>query len=433
MYWNESLPAGGCIMLFAASGSSPRHAHALNRLVVSVFLALFCYFIITPAGAFTVRSCGPIDVTFYGLNENYTESGTVYTGTKNWSTTEMDDVAAMINIWDGAIANAAGPRQIKVNMMWNASSSFLGYSLNNFSGDGTTAQTYAEKLWRSGTTIDNTAADAFIVFSSSISWNTGPAAPTFSQYDFRSVVVHELGHTLGYISTYDSTSDTWWDGGLTEWDKHLWDAQTGGNQPNAGGSGTPGNFNQTANPAYFDGTYAKAANGGNRVAIYAPSPYEPGSSLAHLDESTFPNALMSTSISNSQLVRQPTALEWQIMKDLGWTLDTTDKTWTNGANNLQWGMDDNWNITGVPDSTNPVVFSGHYINSGDSIDLGGDHAVASLTIDSAVNFTIDGSSGTLTIASGLLTRTTASSGTQTIARPVAWEAPALGVSMAAAV
>ena len=98
-------------------------------------------------------------------------------------------------------------------------------------------------------------------------------ALTSSTWDFRSVVAHELGHALGFGSLFDSATDTFWNGGLTEWEKHLRDASTGGNQPNAGGTGTPGNFNQTANPVYFDGTNANAANGGSRVAIYAPSTF----------------------------------------------------------------------------------------------------------------------------------------------------------------
>jgi hypothetical protein len=87
-----------------------------------------------------------------------------------------------------------------------------------------------------------------------------------------------------------------------------------------GTTGTPGNFNETDNPVYFDGAAAKAANGGSDVAIYAPTTYSSGSSLSHLDESTFPNALMSPSIGLGQEIRQPTSLEWAMMTDMGWQI-----------------------------------------------------------------------------------------------------------------
>lgn len=40
-----------------------------------------------------------------------------------------------------------------------------------------------------------------IVFDDGVNWNFGPANPTFSQYDFESVAVHELGHghQLGHV------------------------------------------------------------------------------------------------------------------------------------------------------------------------------------------------------------------------------------------
>ncbi|HEY4759285.1 MAG TPA: autotransporter-associated beta strand repeat-containing protein [Thermoguttaceae bacterium] len=380
-----------------------------------------------PAGAVTVHTYGPFDVSFYNNSETYTDYwGQSYTGTKNWTTTEMDDVAAMIQIWDDGIANAAGPRQIKLNLMWNALGGSLGISSNTYSGDETTALTYVEKLWRTHTNFSNSYADAFIRMDTSTTWNIGSGAPSFNSWDFRSVVAHEIGHSLGFTSTYNlAGADIWWSGGLTEWDKHLRDAATGGNQPNVGGSGTPGNFNQTANPVYFDGANANAANGGSRVAIYAPTNYEPGSSLTHLNESTFPNALMSTSIANGQIIRQPTPLEWEMMKDIGWTINTVTKTWSNGAGTLEWGTADNWSSSGMPSSTQATYFTNAGLSSGNTVNLGSSRSVGSLFFDTTTNFTIGGASGTLTLATGSLSRTASSSGTQTIARPIALGANAV--------
>jgi hypothetical protein len=159
-------------------------------------------------------------------------------------------------------------------MMWgNLGSGILGSSYNDFQGNGTTAWTDVEYLWRQHASFSNPYADAFIQFGTGVSWHTGTSSPGGSEVDFRSVFCHELGHSLGFIDTYNPVTDRWTSLGLTEWDKLLRDAATDGNQPNVNGRGTPGNFNQTANPVYLDGANAKAANGGNRVAIYAPSPF----------------------------------------------------------------------------------------------------------------------------------------------------------------
>jgi autotransporter-associated beta strand protein len=373
----------------------------------------------------TTHSYGPFDVSFYNTGDTYTQYSTTYTGAANWTTAQMDDVGAMIQIWDSGITNTTS-RQIKMNLMWSdAIGGAGGINLSEATGDGTNAYTYPEKLWRQGTNAPHSGPDAFIVFNSTVTWNTGPSAPTWNTLDFRSVLVHEIGHSLGFMSMYSSTDGTWWSGGLSEWDKHLRDAASGGNQAKVGSSGSPSPFNVTANPVYFDGVYANAANGGNRVKIEAPSPFSDGSSLTHLDENTFPNALMSPVISYGNATRQPTLLEWQMMKDLGWSLDTADKTWSNSTTSLQWGSDNNWTITGVPDATHTVSFTNLGLSSGDTIILGGNHSTGYLLFDTTATFTIGGTSGTLTIATGSINRSAASAGTQTIARPVALGANAV--------
>jgi autotransporter-associated beta strand protein len=189
-----------------------------------------------------------------------------------------------------------------------------------------------------------------------------------------------------------------------------------GNRPLNGGTGTPGNFDECSDPAWFTGATATTFYGGN-VPVYAPNPYEDGSSLLHLDESRIPNALMSPSIDPGQMARQPLRVEWEIMKDLGWSVLTT-KTWTKGAGTLSWSDPANWGPDGTPDATWDVTFASSGLADGDTVDIVGNRSVNILTVGSTKSFTIGGSSGALTITKGNLTRTAGSSGTQTLARPV---------------
>jgi autotransporter-associated beta strand protein len=404
-----------------------------NRALMA-FLVLFFCCPIPWAKAITTSTCGPFTVSFYGSGESYTDSqGTTYTGSTNWTSTEMDDVASMIQVWDSGILNAAGPRQIKLNLMWNdiTGGDFLGISSSFYTGNNTTAWTNAERLWRTGVDVSNPSyPDVFIRFDSTTSWNFGLGAPSSSTWDFRSTVTHEIGHALGFFSTYISKTDSpdydkWSNYGITAWDSHLRDTITGNNAPIANGYGTQGNFNQTANPVYFDGTNANAANGGNRAAIYAPSSYVSGSSLTHLNESTFSSALMSPALYDGEMVRQPTYLEWQMMRDMGWNLDTSTKAWTNGEGDLQWASDNNWTAYGTPLAIQTAAITNSGLSSGATIILGGNYPVGSLSFNTTTTFSIGGTEGTLTIATGVVTRSASSSGTQTIARPIALGANAI--------
>jgi hypothetical protein len=65
--------------------------------------------------------------------------------------------------------------------------------------------------------------------------------------------------------------------------------------------------------------YAGADSAG-RMLMYAPNPYQSGSSVSHFDVSAFPNQLMEPAI-NGDLTHEvtiPKDLTFQLLKDLGW-------------------------------------------------------------------------------------------------------------------
>lgn len=281
-----------------------------------------------------VRNVGPFTVTFY----NYGDSDGVETGQQDWTTEQMDDVASGIEVWDNGLANVPG-RQINMHAFWiNFPGSILGGSYSPSYGDTVNAWTYPERIWRDGINLVGqwTGFDTIIEYdtdAAGFAWNFGADAPAAGEIDFRSVIAHEIGHSIGFYDTYDDYDDTWGNNwgtagnpygfagyrGLTQWDQHLRDDNN--NRPANGSTGTPGNFNQLDNPVWWTGTIANALYGGP-VPIYAPSTYQPGSSLSHLNGVDVPGALMKPSIGLGVMFRQPLPVEWAMMQDMGWTLQS---------------------------------------------------------------------------------------------------------------
>ncbi|MGW8256491.1 MAG: hypothetical protein ACWGMZ_03300 [Thermoguttaceae bacterium] len=365
---------------------------------------------ISPLLAQTVRTVGPFDLYFYNSGEG-DETGY---SSQNWTNQQIDDVTASIAAWANRITDTPG-RQIKLHLLWQSlPGNALGITETQQVGDGSNLYSLPEYVWRESETYTSPKSyDAWMAFDTGSSWNFGSATPDVGYYDFRSVFTHEVGHTLGFFSTYIPSTDKFADNGLSMWDKNIMDSS--GNRPEVNGEGTHGNFNQVDNPVYFTGANAIANYGGN-IPIYAPSTYEEGSSLSHLDETLLPNALMSPQLDSGTFVRKATELEWEIMKDFGWSVATVH-TWSKGAGSLAWGSAANWD-TGLPDAVGNVNFTNTGLSNGDTILLGDNRTINALSIDSTTSFTIGGSSGILTVRNGYITRSSASSGVQTIARPV---------------
>ena len=70
----------------------------------------------------------------------------------------------------------------------------------------------------------------------------------------------------------------------------------------------------------LDTTSAAGTDSSGRPLLYAPNPWESGSSVSHWDTSAFPNQLMEPNISNdlSHNVTTPQDLTFSLLKDVGW-------------------------------------------------------------------------------------------------------------------
>ncbi len=153
------------------------------------------------------------------------------------------------------------------------------------------------------------------------------------QTDFVTVLLHELGHGLGFMSTVRMSTGEKMHGSDDAYMRHLVhvgatpsDYPSMTNAQRVAASKANGNL-------VWGGAHTTAASGiltrgrvGNRVRIYAPSRPVPGSSISHFDTALFPNSLMEPSYTES--IRNP-VLEVQLLRDIGWPIDnrpTTPKT-----------------------------------------------------------------------------------------------------------
>jgi hypothetical protein len=193
---------------------------------------------------------------------------------------------------------------------------------------------YANALANSlaGTDIDPSLSDIQAQFSSSFNWYYGTDGNVPSgQYSFVSVVLHELGHGLGFLGFMDKqgSSGSW---GFGTGSPSIYDrfTENGSGQSLINTALFPNPSSAlgsqlTSNNIFFDGTNANAANGGNRIKLYAPSVWNGGSSYSHLDEvfNNTPNALMTYSIAPGESILNPGPVTLGLFKDLGWKLAAT--------------------------------------------------------------------------------------------------------------
>lgn len=141
--------------------------------------------------------------------------------------------------------------------------------------------------------------------------------------DFESVVLHELGHGLGFLGAMSVDNGLGGEQLATPYDLHTYDAATAGKAL----SSYPNNSTSLAaalqsGSVYWQGNVAVANNGGNRPKLFAPSPWQDGSSYSHLDEATYPignaNSLMTPGITNQEAIHNPGPIAVGMLIDEGW-------------------------------------------------------------------------------------------------------------------
>jgi len=212
-------------------------------------------------------------------------------------TTARAAVQAAIDVWS---ENYSSTVPINVNVTWSRASSYgilasasAKSNFANFPNAPDKTLYYASALANAlaGKDLDPNNPELEITITSDAPWYYGVdgKCPPKS-FDLVSVILHEMGHGLGFISGnyYDQYSGYGRIDLPTPFDAYaqLPDGRRLADMP----SPSIETGKALTSPLFWSGENGIKANNGVKPSLYAPSIYEPGSSVSHLDERTFSQA-----------------------------------------------------------------------------------------------------------------------------------------------
>lgn len=180
--------------------------------------------------------------------------------------------------------------------------------------------TVVQKKLVAGTDANGSAADGRIQWNFGYAWDLGDVIAD-DHFDFTSVVLHELVHSLGFITTVGAPGDNpettrqkydrfivTANGTKVIDSRYRWIDAFDANLLGGGGG------------LYFGGANAVAAYGGP-VPLYTPAEWSSGSSMHHLDDETFTGddeKLMNAATGTGPGARVLSDIEIGILRDLGY-------------------------------------------------------------------------------------------------------------------
>ncbi len=185
----------------------------------------------------------------------------------------------------------------------------------------------AEKIAGKGLN-DSSEPDIYASFNSNQSaWDFGTGLTGVSgKYNLTSVVLHEIGHGLGITHSYGVSN------GTAQGADYLYGLpvafesfiQTSNKKNLVESFSSPSTdlaVPITGDDLYFNSPLVKAKSSA-LAKLYAPTTFSAGSSIAHMDESTYPagdaNSLMTPFFNAAEVNHNPGPLVMALLKDMGW-------------------------------------------------------------------------------------------------------------------
>ena len=236
-------------------------------------------------------------------------------------------VQAAVDVW---AENFESKVPINIEATWGRSSSYSilgsarpGSYFANFVGAPDPSLWYPSALANAlaGKDLDRDNPEIIITVNSLASWyRGGGVGPSKSEYDLQSVMLHEIAHGLGFLST-NSYDEFFGYGSIDQPTPYDAYAQTGdGRRLSDLPSPSLELGEALTSKLVWSGANGVAANGGVKPILYSPKKYEDGSSISHLDEATFDNAgknaVMSPNLAAGEVFHEPGPLLLAMMQDL---------------------------------------------------------------------------------------------------------------------
>jgi len=186
-----------------------------------------------------------------------------------------------------------------------------------------------EKITKAEIT-DSSSPDISSTFNKDIQWYFGTDGNTPDLlYDFVTVVLHEIGHGLGFTGFFFVTGNEGSYEYEIEGDAAAFDIMvvnknnellTDTNSFDVPSAGLYNAF--TSNFLYTTSPSAIYDNAGNKPRLYAPTTWSDGSSIYHLNDATYPftdeNSLMTHAVGKGEAVHNPGPITKGILADIGW-------------------------------------------------------------------------------------------------------------------
>ncbi|MGI9543521.1 MAG: hypothetical protein ACR2MX_09695, partial [Cyclobacteriaceae bacterium] len=244
-----------------------------------------------------------------------------------WASTVVSDVpiniaADFANLGPGVLASA-GPTNIFSDFP-NAPVPGVWYP-----------SALAESLAGEDLVGDPNAPDLVVNLGNGVNWYFGnDMNPGPGEFDFVTVALHEIGHGLGFVgfSSFDPATGN---GSIRIFDPPLISIYSDFVELGDGTaiSSLPDPSLElanvlTGNDLFVNGPSTLAGNGGDRSKIFAPNPYQGGSSYSHWDEQTFPaghpNSLMTPAVGQAESIHDVGANTRGFFRDMGWGINDAD-------------------------------------------------------------------------------------------------------------